>query len=205
MGLKQRREREKQAMRQGILEAARHLARQEGWSAVTIRKIAEQIEYSPPIVYEYFASKEDLLLELLREGFRLLAAAMQRAFDSTEDCEEQVLRSGEAYCRFAHVYPELYQVMYGLGGVPLDSQERMLAAQEVCRITLKALTAWAQSKGVTLDDPDEAVEILLALLHGLVSLYAVDRSQQEDSRAERLARRTIQSLLKAWSLSFQAN
>jgi AcrR family transcriptional regulator len=205
VGLKQRREREKQAMRQGILEAARHLARQEGWSAVTIRKIAEQIEYSPPMVYEYFASKEDLLLELLREGFRLLAATIQRAFDTTENCEERLLRIGEAYCQFARVYPELYQVMNGLGGVPLDAQERMLAAQEVCRIVWEALTTWTQTRGVTLDDFDEAVDILWALVHGLVSLYVVDRPQEESPRAEQLARRTIQSLLKAWNFSVQAS
>lgn len=203
MGFKQRREREKQAMRQGILEASRHLARQEGWSAVTIRKIAEQIEYSPPMVYEYFASKEDLLLELLREGFHLLAATMQRAFREAEDGEERLLRIGEAYCQFARTYPELYQVMHGLGGVPLDAQERMLAAQEICEIALEALTIWAQTRSVTLDDPAEAADMLWALLHGMVSLYIIGRFQEENHRAERLARRTIQSLLKAWSLSSQ--
>src|SRR5437879_7057815 len=149
MSLKQRREREKQAMRQGILEAARQLARTEGWSAVTIRKIAEQIEYSPPMVYEYFASKDDLLLEILREGYRDLATTMQHAFHATEDSEQRLLNIGNAYCQFARAYPELYQVMHGLGGVPLEAQERMFAAREVCQITLEALTAWTQSNGVT--------------------------------------------------------
>ena len=200
MTLKQRRAREKQALREGILEASRSLARQEGWSAVTIRKIAAQIEYSPPMVYEYFASKGDLLLELLREGFRLLAATMQRAFEATRDGEERLLNIGEAYCQFARTYPELYQVMHGLGGVPLDAQERMLAAQEICQISLDALTTWARARSVTLDDPAEAVETLWAVLHGVVSLYIVDRPQGEDRRAERLARQTIKSLLAAWSL-----
>ncbi|GHO78381.1 TetR family transcriptional regulator [Ktedonobacter sp. SOSP1-85] len=201
MSLKQRREREKQAMRQGILEAARQLARTEGWSAVTIRKIAEQIEYSPPMVYEYFASKDDLLLELLREGYRDLATTMQHTSHATEDSEQRLLSIGNAYCQFARAYPELYQVMNGLGGVPLEAQERMLAAREVCRITLEALTAWTQSNGVTLANPDETVEILWALLHGLVSLYIIDRSQEEVLRAERLAQQTLQSLLAAWSIS----
>lgn len=201
MSLKQRREREKLAMRQGILEAARQLARTEGWSAVTIRKIADRIEYSPPMVYEYFASKDDLLLELLREGYRDLAATMQKASHAIEDSEQRLLSIGNAYCQFARAYPELYQVMNGLGGVPLEAQERMLAAREVCRITLEALTAWTQSHGVILADPDEKVEILWALLHGLVSLYIIDRSQDETLRAEQLAQQTLQSLLAAWSLS----
>src|SRR6266849_4709924 len=70
VGSKQRRERECQELRQAILSAARDIAAREGWQEVTIRKIAEAIEYTPPIIYEYFASKEALLLELLREGFR---------------------------------------------------------------------------------------------------------------------------------------
>ncbi|GCE50318.1 TetR family transcriptional regulator [Thermosporothrix hazakensis] len=204
MTLKQRREREKQAMRDGILAAARHIARQQGWSAVTIRKIAEHIEYSPPMVYEYFANKEDLLQELVREGFHLLTTSMQRACYATDgealSPEAQLNKIGDAYCQFARVYPELYQLMHGLG-VALDSQERVQAAQVSCKIVLDTLMRWAQSKNVTLKNPEEAVEALWALLHGLVTLFIVDSSQKEDDRAERLAKQTLQSLLQAWSSS----
>jgi AcrR family transcriptional regulator len=200
MGLKQRREREKQALREGILDAARQIARTEGWPAVTIRKIADQIEYSPPMVYEYFASKEDLLLELLREGFRQLSTAMQRAFLSTSDEEERFLRIGDAYCQFAQTSPELYQVMHGLGGIPLDTQERMLAVQEVCRVSRDALIIWAQARGITLADPDEEVKLFWAMLHGLVSLFVIDRPQDDVQLAKRLARLALQRFLKVYQL-----
>ena|SRR5215469_15811916 len=91
MGIKQRREREKQEVRQGILTAAREIALHEGWQAVTIRKVAERIEYSPSMIYEYFASKEAILLELHREGFRLLALSLKTARKSTEDHEERLI------------------------------------------------------------------------------------------------------------------
>src|ERR1700756_5705553 len=89
MGIKQRREREKQEVRQGILTAAREIARQEGWQSVTVRKVADRIEYSPPTIYEYFESKEDILIELLREGFRQLAAALKAVWEVTEDPEQR--------------------------------------------------------------------------------------------------------------------
>src|SRR5690242_14625265 len=92
LNLKKRRDLEKQAMRRGILDAARRLARQEGWSAVTIRKIAEQIQYSSPMVYEYFSSKDDLLLALLREGFSELAMTMRRASQAAVEPEEHLLQ-----------------------------------------------------------------------------------------------------------------
>ena len=58
-------------MKQAILAAARDIAAQEGWQAVTIRKVADRIEYSPPMIYEHFENKDAVLLELMREGFRL--------------------------------------------------------------------------------------------------------------------------------------
>ena len=130
MGIKQRREREKQEVRQGILTAAREIARQEGWQSVTIRKVAERIEYSPPTIYEYFENKEDILLELLREGFRQLSAALRRAWESTEDCEQRLMNMVEAYWQFAMSQPELYQVMNGLG-VPYCGEKPAAAENKI--------------------------------------------------------------------------
>src|SRR6266702_4636629 len=100
MGIKQRREREKLEVRQGILTAAREIAQHEGWQAVTIRKVAERIEYSPSMIYEYFASKETILLELHSEGFRLLALSLNAARSSSEDREERLIDMAEAYWEF---------------------------------------------------------------------------------------------------------
>jgi AcrR family transcriptional regulator len=74
MGLKQRQEREREAVGRAILDAARDLFVAEGYQNVSIRKIAERIEYSPAAIYSYFASKDDIFFALAEEGFRLLAA-----------------------------------------------------------------------------------------------------------------------------------
>src|SRR5258708_35438215 len=116
MGIKQRREREKQEVRQGILTAAREIARQEGWQSVTIRKVADRIEYSPPTIYEYFASKEDILLELMRLGFKTLLEGLQAARSSSEDPSTCLLAINRAYWHFALTHPDLYQVIHWLDG-----------------------------------------------------------------------------------------
>jgi AcrR family transcriptional regulator len=72
MSRKERRLRDQQELKQSILEAARAIALAEGWSNVTMRKIAERIEYSHAAIYDYFENKDVLLLELVHEGFRLL-------------------------------------------------------------------------------------------------------------------------------------
>jgi len=75
MGIKERQERDREAVRRSILDAARELFVSEGYRNVSIRKIAEKIEYSPAAIYGYFPSKDDIFYALAEEGFRLLHTA----------------------------------------------------------------------------------------------------------------------------------
>ena len=75
MGVKERQEREREAVARAILDAARDLFVAEGYHNVSIRKIAERIEYSPAAIYSYFPSKDDIFFALAEEGFRLLVHA----------------------------------------------------------------------------------------------------------------------------------
>ena len=72
MGVKERQEREREAVSRAILDAARDLFVAEGYHNVSIRKIAERIEYSPAAIYGYFPSKDDIFFALAEEGFRIL-------------------------------------------------------------------------------------------------------------------------------------
>src|SRR5881396_488960 len=72
MGIKERHERDREAVRRAILDAARELFVTEGYQNVSLRKLAERIEYSPAAIYGYFASKDDIFFALAEEGFRLL-------------------------------------------------------------------------------------------------------------------------------------
>jgi AcrR family transcriptional regulator len=72
MGIKERQERDREAVRRAILDAARELFVAEGFQHVSIRKIAERIEYSPAAIYGYFPSKDDIFFALAEEGLRLL-------------------------------------------------------------------------------------------------------------------------------------
>jgi AcrR family transcriptional regulator len=72
MGIKERQERDREAVRRSILDAARELFVAEGFQNVSIRKVAERIEYSPAAIYGYFPSKDDIFFALAEEGLRLL-------------------------------------------------------------------------------------------------------------------------------------
>jgi AcrR family transcriptional regulator len=195
MGIKERREREKQLTRQSILTAAHQIARQEGWPALTIRKVADQIEYSTPMIYEYFANKEEILLELMRDGYQQLMATMTQARFSTEDRQERLFNIVDAYWSFAHNNPELYQIMNGLGGIPLDSQATAHAGRTASMVSLEALEDWAQTNGIVLQDPFGALEIAWSFMHGMVSLTLVERIEGGEPRARLLLHQGLQALL----------
>src|SRR6476619_5063646 len=74
LGLKERQERDREAVARAILDAARDLFVAEGYRNVSIRKVAEKIEYSPAAIYSYFPSKDDIFMALAEEGFRMLFA-----------------------------------------------------------------------------------------------------------------------------------
>src|ERR1700689_3029099 len=77
MGIKERHERDREAVERAILDAARDLFVAEGYANVSIRKIAERIEYSPAAIYVYFRSKDDIFFALAEEGFRLLSWSLR--------------------------------------------------------------------------------------------------------------------------------
>jgi AcrR family transcriptional regulator len=72
MGIAERKIRQKEEVRSSILKAAWRLVETEGWQALSIRKIADAIEYSAPVIYDHFENKEAILLEFTRRGFQQL-------------------------------------------------------------------------------------------------------------------------------------
>lgn len=206
MGTKERRERERQAVRQNIMAAARAIAGREGWQAVSIRRVAERIEYSPPTIYEHFGGKEALLVELMREGFGILLAGMQRAAGQAAEPQARLLAIAQAYWAFAWEHPELYQVMHGLGGVPFcadpstpPAQAGLAEADAVFEYVLGLLAELApQLAG---DDKSAAVMILWATLHGLVALTMAGQIEGGRDCAARLVERATRGVLAAHVLA----
>jgi AcrR family transcriptional regulator len=104
----------KEETRINILDAAFHIVKKEGWQALSMRKIAEEIEYTAPIIYEYFANKDAILEELNKKGYRMLTQQMQEASNSAEGVEAKIEAAWIAYWNFAFAEKELYQLMFGV-------------------------------------------------------------------------------------------
>jgi len=104
----------KEETRLNILEASLQIVKEDGWQALSMRKIADVIEYTAPIIYEYFANKDAILLELTRKGYLILAKDLTEARDKHAEAAKQLEAMWVAYWNFAFANKELYQGMFGL-------------------------------------------------------------------------------------------
>lgn len=112
MGTSERRERERLAMREQILDAARELFAERGYQAVTMREIGKRIEYSATALYGHFADKETLMNELCRRDFADFAQRFLTAVQDSPSVVESMCRAGLVYLGFAEQFPQHYRLMF---------------------------------------------------------------------------------------------
>src|SRR5688500_7951298 len=117
MGIAERREREKEALRTRSVEAARDLASEEGLDALSMRAIAQRAEYSPATIYLYFRDKDALLREVIQAGFERMGEYMREELEEVGTASspaEQYLALGRGYVRFAIENTAYFRVMFEL-------------------------------------------------------------------------------------------
>jgi AcrR family transcriptional regulator len=181
MGVKERREREKLETRNNILEAARELFLRDGYEGVSMRKVAEKIEYSPTAIYLHFADKESLFHELCHEDFARLAQVFQegtrRRGAKPTDPAGQLRQAGLGYVQFGARYPNHYRLMFmtphpGLRPAKKDMEIKgnpEMDAYAFLKLGVQqALAAGVFRKGLT--DVELISQTLWAAVHGVISL-----------------------------------
>ena len=112
MGTKERRAREKEQLRRQILSAARELFVNEGYENVSMRKIANKIEYSPTTIYLYFKDKADLLDSACQQTLLDLLNTLELLNRDKSDPVETLRKSGKAYVEFGLKYPQDYKLTF---------------------------------------------------------------------------------------------
>jgi AcrR family transcriptional regulator len=125
MGIRERQERDREAVRRAILDAARELFMSEGFQNVSIRKVAERIEYSPAAIYGYFPCKDDIFFALAEEGFHLLGGAdpSRRAHLDSLPPLDAVRESFWRVYEFSRDHSQYFALMFVDRDVPRISRE----------------------------------------------------------------------------------
>jgi len=166
MSIQARKERERAQRHQLIVTAARELAEAEGWDAVTTRRLADRVEYSQPVLYSHFASREAIIAEVALQGFAELAAELRRARLAGRSPRAAVAALADAYLHFANSRPALYQAMFTM---PIDLQFATQQTPAPLRAGFSEFTAALEPLAAGRDTGTYA-EVAWSALHGLAAL-----------------------------------
>lgn len=202
MGIKERQERDREAVRRAILDAARELFVSEGYGNVSIRKIAERIEYSPAALYGYFPSKDDIFFALAEEGFRLLyhrdnAAALDEELNALAPLDRLRAIFWRLY-EFSREHPQYFELIFVDRAVPRISREyeRFAFAREMKAHLLAHIQACIDAGLLPAElNPNVAFRLLTMGLFGAAMMRLSDRLGRGED-ADTLARDVLNVTLR---------
>ena len=176
MGVKERREREKSETRDKILDAARELFVTEGYEGVSMRRVAEKIEYSPTAIYVHFADKNELFHELCRLDFARLQEVMRSA-EMPADPIERLRQIGRSYIQFGVRFPNHYVFMFMTPHLPQEPDEEDREIMGNPEEDAYAMLKWAVQEAMNagcfrqgVQDAELVSQTLWASVHGVISL-----------------------------------
>ena len=174
MGTKERREREKQQLRDKILDAAREMFARDGYEAFTMRSLAHVIEYSPTAIYLHFKDKESLIAELCAADLAVLDATVKAITEKVDDQIKRLKEAGLAFIKFGIEHPTQYQVVFVMPKPrdPTSTNDLLSQPYETSYASLREGFLSAIDAGLLkreFDDPGLLAQVYFCGLHGIVS------------------------------------
>jgi AcrR family transcriptional regulator len=180
MGIAERRLRQKEDIRSKILSTAWQMVKKDGWQSVSIRKIADAIEYSVPVIYDHFESKEAILMEFGKEAFKLLSKKILHAKEKSNNPAEQLKAIADAYWNFALRNKQYYQLMFGLGMPGCGIDKCFPERAEFRQLVMGPITAITKKSKQPSSNVCLKYHTFWSILHGLISIKIMDDSDVSD-------------------------
>ncbi|MBC3785073.1 TetR/AcrR family transcriptional regulator [Spirosoma utsteinense] len=197
MGILERRLRQKEEVRTSILQAAWQLVLEEGWQALSIRKIADAIEYSVPVIYTHFENKDAILQEFTRDGFKLLTEDIIRQRDSQVDPSHQLEAIAQGYWDFAFAHKEYYQLMFGLGIPACEQVNQVAEMKQFSNVLISVIQTAISTSNKPQVDAFLKFHTYWSILHGLVSIQMIDSQSIINPWSQLVLKDAIDGFIKA--------
>ncbi len=188
MGIIERKERDREEMKERIIDAAIRMFLQEGYEKTSIRNIAEKIEYSPATIYLYYKDKDELLYDVQKQAFDKLNQVFREKVTATDPLKrlKQIMFT---YVRFGKNNPELYDLMFIIRA-PMNGikeHEKWENGDDAFGFLVKCISECIEKKLIRYEDPMIAALSIWAMGHGLVSLDLRCRLKVIDMDEETIA------------------
>lgn len=172
-----RREKEIQELKELIIAQSWLIIKNEGWQALSIRKIADAIAYSSPTIYKYFENKEAILAHFSKKGYILLGHAIQESLNKAQKGEAQIRAIAKAYWQFAANHIHHYRIMFGLG---IPACETINSSYEM-KITsghiLQAITNTLSIASNSIANEHQKLKTFWSMLHGFIAIELLSNNE----------------------------
>lgn len=188
MGILERKEREKEEMRRRIVDAAQHLYVENGYEKLSIRAIADEIEYSPATIYLYFKDKSEVLHAIHQQAFGRLMNDF-RSILIISDPFDRLVAMGRKYMQFAVENPELFDVMFIITA-PMETlecrEEIWMEGRTAFNLVVQVVQECIQAGVFRKQDPEVAAMMIWSMIHGHTALFVRKRLNMfpDERRAE---------------------
>jgi len=183
-----------ESIKQAILNATKSMVQQEGWQSVSMRKIADAIGYSLPVVYKHFENKDAILEEFVKQGFSKLSTVIAETKVKYGTANEQLIAMANAYFKFAFDQTAYYQMMFGLG---MPSCERVSKIIEISNFTLLVI---GSIKQLSNNQQEEIIRLKFhtfwSILHGLTSINMVNMTATPNEMQQAVLQDAVQGFIK---------
>lgn len=194
MLVKNDRQKQKELTKNAILKVAEEIVLQDGWQAVSMRKIAEAIGYSLPVVYNHFESKDAIQEEFVKNGFNMLAMAMQSTKEKYSEPEQQLIKMALTYFDFAFNNSAYYKMMFGLG---IPSCQKVREIEEIGNFSSTVIKVI----GDLMTEANEQQTLLKfhtfwSILHGLTSINMVNLTAAPNDMQQQILLDAIKGFIK---------
>jgi AcrR family transcriptional regulator len=189
MGVKERKQRDREEMRETILQSAHHLFLDKGFEEISIRNIAEAIEYSPATIYLYFKDKNEIFYALHGEAFKKFNEFLA-PLATIKDPFKRLIKMGEKYMEFAFHFPKYYDIMFIMQApMDCDKNSEEWKEGETAHCQLENLVKECQQEGYFKGKEYKTLSFLIwSTMHGMCSLALRDRMKvyEESERTKML-------------------
>jgi AcrR family transcriptional regulator len=212
MSISERKEREREQRRYGILRAAKDVFFRNGFEKTSMEMIAEECQLAKGTLYLYFKSKEELYVSLVEDGILILDAMMAKVIEEDLPHDQKLLAMVKAYYDFTQTNHEHYTVLKMIdvgalnGKVEQEKLDVILRSRATAFERMTRVAAEAIERGVfkTKYQPHEIVLMLWASSSGAVMMCG-DKCQQHEMfkeiDSEKFVMRIARGLIESFKMA----
>lgn len=187
MGISERKEREKQELKEKIVQAASKLFLEHSFENTSIRMIADEIEYSPATIYLYFKDKNELFFEISQRGFSLFFEYFTQV-NHIKDPLERIKELGKVYLKFAIENPVYYDLMFVIRAPMMThhTEEGWHMGERSHSVLTTAVNECIEQGHFKNHNPEALSLLIWSSVHGLVTLMLRDRLKMMSDNPEEI-------------------